>query len=214
MNKKINNSLLLIIGIVFLAFGITVANQIYRTPSIDEYRILGYYPFEEPRQISDFSLIDHEKNPVDRSVFMGHWSLVFFGFTYCPDICPTTMSVLNAALQDISQPPQVVMVSVDPERDTPDVLSRYVISFNETFQGYGGTRENIKNLATQLNIAFGKVPGPVLGTYSVEHSSSIAVINPLGEYAGFIKAPHHAEKIAAIANSLQQPVICNVSFCI
>ncbi len=214
MNKKIISSVLFILGIVLLVFGVTVASQIYITPSNDELRALGYYRFEEPRQISDFSLIDHETNSVNRSTFMGDWSLVFFGFTYCPDICPTTMSALNAALQDFSQPPQVVMVTVDPERDTPEVLSRYVKSFNETFQGYGGPYEDIRHLATELNIAFGKVPGPEIGTYSVEHSAGIAVINPLGEYAGFIKAPHHAEKIAAIAKSFQQPLYCNVSLCI
>ncbi|HAK50596.1 MAG TPA: SCO family protein [Gammaproteobacteria bacterium] len=198
MEKAIRNNALWIVGFAFLVFGVTVASQFYRTPSTEELRSLGYYRFEEPRQIGSFSLVNQESNPVDRSAITGHWSLIFFGFTYCPDICPTTMSVLNAAVKETPEPPQVIMVSVDPERDTPEVLGRYVTSFNKGFHGYTGTIEDITGLATQLNVAFGKVPGHELGTYSVEHGASIVVINPRGEYAGFIKAPHRAQNIAAI----------------
>jgi protein SCO1/2 len=92
---------------------------------------------------------------------------------------------------------------VDPDRDSPQVLARYIKSFDPEFRGYTGAFDNIASIATQLNVAFGKVPGPELGTYSVEHSASIIVINPDGKYAGFIKAPHQPQNIRAIVNTFK-----------
>jgi protein SCO1 len=95
-------------------------------------------------------------------------------------------------------------VSVDPERDTPAVLGQYLASFNPSFKGYTGTFDDVVGLATNVNIAFGKIPGAEPGTYTVDHSSSIVVVNPFGRYAGFIKQPHQAEKISSIISSLQR----------
>ena len=99
--------------------------------------------------------------------------------------------------------PQVVLVSVDPERDTPEVMARYVAAFNPAFVGYTGEFDEIVKLATSVNVAFGKVPGATPGSYLVDHSASIVVVNPAGEYVGFIKAPHNAENIVTILDSLR-----------
>ncbi|MEX2327199.1 MAG: SCO family protein, partial [Pseudomonadales bacterium] len=171
--------------------------------SDEQYQELGYYRFESPRAISEFNLVNHHGNPVGLDNLKGQWSLLFFGFTFCPDICPTTMGVLGRAVNKMTHKPQVVMVSVDPERDTPEMLARYVPGFHPDFVGYTGAFDEVVQLATQLNIAFGKVPGPAEGSYLVDHSASIVVVNPEGEYAGFIKAPHDQGDIVTIVESLR-----------
>lgn len=203
MDSGIRSTLLWVAAFICLVLGALVASLVTRGPSQEQLRSLGYYRFESPRPLNEFELIDHEQNPVGLSSLKQRWSLLFFGFTYCPDVCPTTMAVLSNALAEVDQPPQVILVSVDPDRDSPQVLARYIKSYDPDFRGFTGTFDNLVSLATQLNVAFGKVPGPELGTFSVEHSASIVVVNPDGEYAGFIKAPHQPQNILAIIDTFE-----------
>jgi protein SCO1/2 len=203
MQQGVRNSLFWIAGFIALILGLFMAS--YMTPkslSKAQFQELGFYRFDTARQISQFNLIDHTGAGVTNNSLEGSWSLLFFGFTYCPDVCPTTLSVLNEAVSNLENPPQVIMVSVDPERDTPSLLADYVPRFNPAFKGYTGEFDEIVSVATELNVAFGKVPGPELGTYTVEHSASIVVMNPLGQYAGFIRAPHNAQNIQRIVSHL------------
>jgi protein SCO1 len=201
MVKGVRNTLLWIVAFIALLLGSLAANLTLRSPTDDQLREWGYYSFDAPRRLQHFSLLNQYGQPVDERSLTGEWSLLFFGFTFCPDVCPTTLSVLNEAVQAMPVQPRVILVSVDPERDTPEKLANYVSSFNRNFEGYTGSFDDTVGLATQLNIAFGKVPGPETGTYLVDHSASIVVINPQGEYAGFIKAPHQARKITSIVSS-------------
>ena len=182
--KGIRNTLIWTLGLIGLFLGLFISSFLApKTLSADALKELGYYGFPEAREIRPFKLIDHRGNPVGNANLVGEWQLMFFGFTFCPDICPT-------------------MVSVDPERDTPEALSRYVPSFNPAFMGYTGTFDNIVGLATNVNIAFGKVPGKEPGTYTMDHAASIVVIDPTGRYAGFIKSPHQADHISQIMSTL------------
>ena len=204
MQQGVRNSLFWIAGFIALILGLFVAS--YMTPkslSKAQFQELGFYRFDAARQISEFNLIDHSGNRVMNDSLEGRWSLLFFGFTYCPYVCPTTLSVLNEAVANLENPPQVIMVSVDPERDTPSLLADYVPRFNPAFKGYTGEFDEIVSFATELNVAFGKVPGPELGTYTVNHSASIVVMNPRGQYAGFIRAPHNAQNIQRIVSHLK-----------
>jgi protein SCO1/2 len=203
MQQGVRNSLFWIAGFIALILGLFVAS--YMTPkslSKAQFQELGFYRFDAARQISEFNLIDHTGSRVTNDSLEGRWSLLFFGFTYCPDVCPTTLSVLNEAVANLENPPQVIMVSVDPERDTPALLADYVPRFNPAFKGYTGEFDEIVSIATELNVAFGKVPGPELGTYTVNHSASIVVMNPHGQYAGFMRAPHNAQNIQRIVSHL------------
>jgi len=183
--------------------GLLVASYLIpRSLSTQQLRELGFYRFDTPRVISDFNLVDHTGKAVGLDDLKAQWSLLFFGFTFCADICPTTLSVLNDGVSKLESPPQVVMVSVDPERDTPDKLADYVPAFNPLFRGFTGEFSEIVSLATEVNVAFGKVPGPELGTYLVSHTASIVVVNPGGKYEGFIKAPHSAQNIKRILSHL------------
>lgn len=203
MKPGVRNTLLGIAAFISVILGLMVSSVIVPRPMSDEEATkLGLYRFDEPRQISEFDMTDHLGDPVGLSNLKGTWSVLFFGFTTCPDICPTTLSVLNDAMSGLEDPPQVVMVSVDPERDTPERLAQYVPAFNPDFTGYTGTFDETVKLAQQLNIAFGKVPGDAPGSYLVDHSASLVIIDPDSRYAGFIKAPHNASKIQRIITGL------------
>ena len=129
--------------------------------------------------VPEFSLLDQEGESVDQSVFEGQWDLVFFGFTHCPDICPATLQVLataKKALADEGQQvlPRIVLVSVDPERDTPDILAQYVGYFGEDNLGLTGTLEEISKLTDGLGIYFEKQAANG-ENYVVDHSAAVLV---------------------------------------
>jgi len=157
-----------------------------------EMKINGAYMFETPRKVGDFELTDHNGEVFAPARLEGRWTLIFFGFTACPDVCPTTMSFLNeyiAALEGTeAEDTSVVMISVDPARDTVEQLAAYVPYFNPEFIGVTGEFLEIHKFATALNTPFRKVPGQG-ENYQVDHSSNVVLINPRGHYHGFFKAP-------------------------
>ena len=190
------NIKLTIVGLL-LFITVIVAGFVYRVslPRImtaSEMSANGLYLLETPRNIGEFDLIDHHGNPFNPGRLEGQWTLVFFGFTHCPDICPTTMTFLNTFLESLegteAQDPQVVMVSVDPARDTVQQLADYVPYFNPDFTGVTGEFLDIHRFATKLNTPFRKVMDED-GSYQVDHSSNIVLINPRGDYHGFFRAP-------------------------
>jgi protein SCO1/2 len=161
--------------------------------SDSELKSKGTFLFENPRAFESFALIDDNKQPFTPAKLQGKWSLVFFGFTYCPDVCPTTLALLNQFYQeqqsgDYYQDLQIILASVDPGRDTPDKLHQYVQFFNKDFTGVTGEFLDLHRFATQLNVPFSKVPGGG-ENYTVEHGGNIAIINPRGHYVGFFRAP-------------------------
>ena len=203
MDSGVRNTLLGIAAFISVMLGLLIASVLYpREMTQEQARELGFYRFDEPRMVTDFVMTDHAGNPVGLDTLQGQWSLLFFGFTTCPDICPTTLSVLAEVVEGLENPPRVIMVSVDPERDTAEKLGEYVPAFHPSFSGYSGSFEETVKLAQQLNVAFGKVPGIDPDTYLVQHSASLVLMNPEGKYAGFIKAPHNAQTITRIIRSL------------
>jgi protein SCO1/2 len=161
----------------------------------------GLFVYDVPRLINQFSLQDFNGKAVDLDLLQGKWSMIFFGYTYCPDICPLTMATLNqftnmlAEQGEYSEDTQVIMVSVDPQRDTLEKLQEYVSYFNDDYLGLSGEYIDIFNFSSQLNIAFAYVPGAG-DNYMVNHSGEIALINPNGHFHGFFKVPHDPEKMA------------------
>ena len=203
MDSGVRNTLLGIAAFISVILGLLVASVMVPRPmTAEEAQKLGFYRFEAPRVINDFSMQDQNGDPASVDNLKGQWSILFFGFTTCPDICPTTLSVLADAVDDIEAPPQVVMVSVDPDRDTPEKLSQYVPAFNPDFQGFVGSFDETVNFAQQVNVAFGKVPGETPGSYLVDHTGSLVLVDPEGRYAGFIKSPHNAQNIQKIVATL------------
>ena len=161
--------------------------------SDEQLRVNGAIVLDKPRIFSDFELIDHRGEVFNIDRFRDTWTIVFFGFTHCPDICPTTLAVLNDTYSKMKESEkaklQVVMISLDPERDTVEALADYVPYFNEQFIGVTGNKHLIRRLTAEINIAYNKVP--LAGDdYTVDHSTQLVLINPKGHYHGFFKAPH------------------------
>lgn len=157
--------------------------------------------FEQPRALNDFMLTDANKKNFTMAQLKGHWNMIFFGFTHCPDLCPTTLSTLNQAynkLQDQGQTPmpQVVFISVDPERDDPTQIKKYLSSFNPHFLGATGSEKQLKQLSQELSVIYAKILQPDNKNYTIDHSGTILLINPQGQFAGVFTLPHDANKIA------------------
>ena len=177
-----------------------------RVMTLAETRANGLFLFDTPRDPGEFELLDHRGKPFSRAQLLGRWTLVFFGFTHCPDICPTTMVELaDLKLQLVNteaEATQVVMVSVDPARDTPERLSEYVPYFHPDFLGVTGDFAAILSFAQRLNAPFRKLSEPN-GDYQMEHSANVVLMNPRGDYHGFFRAPLDIPKMRVTLRSTQ-----------
>lgn len=176
--------------------------------STEQLENLGVFVLPRPREIAEFQLTTQSGKPFGVEQLEGHWSFLFFGFTNCPDVCPTSLAVMGDAVREIvaggqaaDAPFQGIMVSVDPERDDPESLGRYVTAFSKDFIGLSGSQEAIAGFATQLNVAFAKMPDG-RGGYQVDHTANIVIVNPRGHYHGFIRLPHKTEAVVAAYRSL------------
>jgi protein SCO1 len=151
----------------------------------------------EPRELPDFSLVDARGRRFGRAALERRWSVLFSGFTHCPDVCPTTLALL-ASLQ--SQLPgdrlQFVFLTVDPERDTPEVVARYLAHFGNRFVGVTGSPEEVDRLAGAMGLAHVRNPGAD-GGYTVDHSTALVLIDPEARIAGYFTAPHDPDALAA-----------------
>lgn len=184
--------------IIAIAIGLALAAGTFvalrsQAPSAPEFALV----LPAPNPVPEFSLMNQHGAPIDQTVFEGQWDLVFFGFTHCPDICPTTLQVLSAAkvaLQEKGQSPlpRIVLVSVDPERDTPEILGRYVDYFGEGNLGITGTLEEVTKLTSGLGIYFERQAADG-ENYAVDHSAAVLVINPDGGFGALFSGPHVVE---------------------
>jgi len=164
----------------------------------DQLRANGAIVLKLPRIFSDFTLVDHLGNDFSKQRLKGVWTMIFFGFTNCPDVCPTTMATLAetySKLKDAEKENlQILLVSLDPERDTVEKLAAYVPYFNADFIGVTGNKHFIRRFTAEINIAYSQVP-LADDNYTIDHSSQVVLINPKGDYHGFFKAPHTAPKL-------------------
>jgi len=165
--------------------------------------------FHVTREIAPFEFLDHHNQPFSNDRLRGKWSLLFFGFTHCPDICPPTLYQLKTFLEQLGNDParpQVIFISVDPQRDTPGVIREYLQRFHPDFIGAVGGEAGLVRLAKYLGIYFEKQhqqPDLHAGheqhgqakDYSINHSGSVLVVNPRGQLAGLFSTPHDAGKM-------------------
>ncbi len=147
----------------------------------------------------DFALTDHNGKPRTLADFKGKAVLVFFGFVNCPDVCPTTMAEMANVMQQLgpqAEQVQVLFISVDPERDTPELLSKYVPAFHPGFLGLTGDKATIDKVAKEFRVFYQKVPGKTEGSYSVDHTAGSYVFDPQGRIRLFVRHGQGAEPIA------------------
>ena len=167
--------------------------------SSEQLKDMGLYLIEPPRNLGSFNLMDSAGKEFLPKDFEGKWNMLFFGFTFCADICPITMSMLSRIEKGLDIENQekirIFLVTVDPDRDSPDQLKVYLENFSENFIGLTGGLDQIYNFATRVNAPFSPISNSKDPHYSVDHTGSIILINPEGNYAGFFRAPHNQDDI-------------------
>jgi len=198
MNKSTRIAIYSVSALVAALAGMLFAQRMDRPAEIRALVL------DAPRQLPDFALLDHRNEAFDASRMQGRWTLLFFGFTNCPDVCPTTLDMLartSRSLQDLppAEQPAVVMVSVDPMRDSTGQLAAYVPFFDPAFVGLTGPMDQIQALTRGLGVAFAYTPSGDGndGSYTVEHTASIFLIDPQGRLAAVFSTPHRADELAA-----------------
>jgi protein SCO1 len=151
------------------------------------------------------SLPDQYGKPRTLDDFKGKVTVVFFGYTQCPDVCPTTMAELaqvKKALGKDGERVQGVFITVDPERDTPETLKAYMASFDPSFVALRGTPEETKATAKEFKVFYAKVPGKVEGSYTMDHTAGSYVIDPKGKVRLFVRYGLPAEALTADLKAL------------
>lgn len=152
---------------------------------------------ETPRPLAEFELIDHEGAAFGLDRLEGHWSLVFIGFTHCPDVCPGTLHLLgqlDQALRARDRDLNVIFVSVDPDRDTPETLAEYVGYFGGHITAVTGAHEQLARLNDRLDFAYVKIPGSE-GHYTVDHSGALALVDPRVRLVGYLFPPFDLDEL-------------------
>lgn len=156
----------------------------------------------EPRPLAPFQLTDHTGAEFSQESIKGTWHLLSFGYTRCPDVCPTTLALLARLADRLRQasPDKVirtVFVTIDPERDTAQVLADYVRYFDPAFLGVTGDRRELDKLTRQLGVLHARVDteNSAMG-YLMDHSTAIILTNPRGEFQALFSAPHEVESMA------------------
>ena len=192
-----------------------LSNSATNSPSLSEQLSANdAYIFPKTIEVSDVTFINEEGQEVGKNENLGKWSFLFFGYTFCPDVCPTTLSVMQQMWIKLSpemqSKTQIVLVSVDTERDTPEQLKSYMDYFDPSFTAFTGKPASLRSFAAELNAVYAKVErknarnevDSELG-YLMDHSANIAILDPKGNYYGFIKPPFTPKKMLTIATAIQ-----------
>lgn len=199
MTQRSQKIALLAFCALVLGGGIIFGNFLLSRPK-DIPQIAGFvYP--QPRTISPFRLVAHNGAPFDLSALKGKWSFVYFGYTYCPDVCPTTLVELGRAQKLLEQAGvdadnRYFLVSVDPNRDTPKQLGEYVAFFNKKLVGVTGTDEVLKTFTHEVGVLYEFPDGKIGNNYIVSHTSTLALFDPDARLHAIFTSPQKAEEIA------------------
>ena len=201
------NSIIILAVAVAAGLGLVVGNQLFNRPAGEHASSISSITwYNSPRELPDFNLAQSDGTRLIPGELRGHWTLVFLGFTSCPDVCPTTLLELAAAQQQWrplpdSTRPRLLLVSVDPQRDTPARLGEYAHAFHADTLAATGELPALEKFATSLGMVFARAEGENFANnpddYSVDHSASLAVLDPQGRLAGLIRPPFNASAIAA-----------------
>ncbi len=185
------------VALVFGAFLSTLTPA--RVPEVGE----GATVLPVPRAISEFQLVDHRGAPFGRAELEGRWSLLFFGYTYCPDVCPITLQSLAEVARlplptESADRPQVVFVSVDPDRDTTERLAEYVRYFHPSFVGTTGSPAEIDRLARSVGAFYRIEDGGDREDYLVDHAAVLFLVDPAARLSAVLEDPHDPAEFASL----------------
>lgn len=192
-----NKLLYVIVAIIALGFGIFIAQKANQT--LPPENALFY---EQARELKPFELTSHRDETFSNTELNGHWSWVFFGYTSCPDVCPTTLQEINFVYDDlkaIAGNTQVLLVSVDPLRDTTDKLSQYIQYFNQEFIALRGGHDVLFPFARNVGLMYAIVDEVEKEGYLVDHSASLVLVNPEGKIAAIFKPKHELGQLPTVS---------------
>ena len=197
-NASANRSLLLVvISALAVAAGLVAALWLQKPATV---ALQSGTLLQQPRALATFSATDQDGATFGLDQLRGHWTLIFPGFTSCPDVCPTTLALLknvHAQLGDDTAKLTVLFLSVDPERDTPARLKQYVQYFDPSFTAIVTPEPELQKLARMLGVAYVKVPGTTPDSYTMDHSAALIVIDPQARIAGYLTPPFDPAKLVA-----------------
>lgn len=190
-----------VVAIVAVAAGMLLARTLFQAGDSVDPGLVKATLIEPSRPLPEFALLDQSGAAFGNQHLRDHWSLMFFGFTHCPDVCPTTLALLaqvekKLAADQQAPLPQVLLVTVDPARDTPAQLASYVKFFSPTFTGITGNADAVASLTRAMGVPTARVDLPN-GDYTVDHSAVIFVVDPQGAMRAVFSAPHVVDTIAA-----------------
>jgi protein SCO1/2 len=202
-HKKIIFGLVLfvaVLSILFIYMGLFDKKPITYIPK--EVKINGVF-LGESKTIQDFQLTDHKGRPFSKNNLMGHWTMMFFGFTNCGYVCPTTMTELNKMYHTLKlelphdKLPQIVLVTVDPERDSMTKMNDYINAFNADFIGARTEIKETEAFEKQLHVMAVKIEADdkAKDQYMVNHSAEILLFNPKGEVQAYLSFPHKTDQL-------------------
>lgn len=170
-------------------------------PALDPASMKAVRLFPQVRAVPDFALQQSDGTALSAKELQGRWTIVFFGFTHCPDVCPTTLSELALVQKqwagvDAGRRPQVLFVSVDPGRDTPEKTGEYAAYFHPDTLAATLPEPALQAFANSLGMVYMKVPTEA-GDYTMDHSTALVLLDPRGRQAGIIRPPFVPADIAA-----------------
>ena len=184
---------LVITILILLSLGAGIVVSYYQSDNNQTTEFINLYP--APRQLTDFTLIDQHGQQLTQQQLREHWTLVFMGYTFCPDICPTTLAELKAIYPQLQaivtdNPIQVLFISVDPKRDITPRLLEYINFFNPEFMAATAGHEVLFPLVRSMGMMYGMSDSTENDNYLVDHSGAIVVINPQAQVVGRFKPEH------------------------
>lgn len=196
--NRVMATIIILIAFMALMAGFFCAQHVYKKPVQAQWH--GTL-LDKPRAIEPFSLTGIDHQPFNNQSLQGTWTMMFFGFTSCGSICPTTMAELGKMYRLLEKKavktlPQVVMISIDPARDSLKTLSHYVKAFDSHFYGAKGNQATIDAMTHELGIAYYKIArkdADGVKDYTIEHTGTIMLFNPKGQLMAFFTMPHQAD---------------------
>ncbi|EPJ77186.1 MAG: SCO family protein [Pseudomonas sp.] len=199
---RTQKTVFILAAIVALILGLTVNRVLSGKGQGDQTALIdaGVILLPQSRKLPDLTMTNQDGQPVVVSELKDKWTVLFFGYTFCPDICPTTLAQLRQIKselpKDVLANLRVVLISVDPNRDTPAQLKQYLGYFDKEFIGLTASVADIQKLANSVSIPF--IPADTSKpNYTVDHSGNLALLGPDGTQRGFIRAPLNNQKLVA-----------------
>jgi protein SCO1/2 len=195
---------LILLAALAAAVGLWLSQRYFAAPSAPALRNAVLYP--QPRPVPEFHLRQANGQPLDLASWRGYWNVVYFGYTACPDVCPTTLAVFKQTWKELGVLKEKIrfdFVSVDPQRDAPEQLAKYVAFFSPDFLAATGSDEELTKLTRALGLIYART-SDANGTVQVDHSGSAVIVNPQGQLVGMFRPPFSAADLAADLTTLSR----------